>query len=103
MRKELEPKCVPQLCLGSLLGTSQSAVSQVFSLSQVTIRKSTWPSLLLISKVANYPIFLGVSLIPQRCVQGMQDRYDRLTSFQRFYGNLVIVCLFIYLFFDIQQ
>ena len=98
MRKELEPKCVPQLCLGSLLGTSQSAVSQVFSLSQVTIRKSTWPSLLLISKVANYPTFLGVSLIRQQCVQNIQDRYERLTSFQRFDGSQVFVCLLIYLF-----
>ena len=74
MRKELEPKCVPQWFLGLLLGTRQSALSQFFSLSQVTIRKSTWPSLLLISKVANYPTFLGVSLIRQQCVQNIQDR-----------------------------
>ena len=62
MRKELEPKCVPQWFLGLLLGTRLSAIGQCFSLSQVTIRKTTWPSLLLISKVANYPTFLGVSL-----------------------------------------
>ena len=31
MRKELEPKCVPQLCLGSLLGRRQSAIGQFFS------------------------------------------------------------------------
>ena len=97
MRKELEPKCVPQWFLELLLGTRQSALSQFFSLSQVTIRKSTWPSLLLISKVANYPTFLGVSLIRQQCVQNIQDRYERLTAFQRFDGSQVFVCLFIYL------
>ena len=102
MRKELEPKCVPQWFLGLLLGTRQSAISQFFSLSPVTIRKSTWPSLLLISKVANYPTFLGVSLIRQQCVQNIQDRYERLTSFQRFDGSQVFVCLFIYLFIDTQ-
>ena len=93
MRKELEPKCVPQWFLGLLLGTRQSALSQFFSPSQVTIRKTTWPSLLLISKVANYPTFLGVSLIRQQCVQNIQDRYERLTSFQRFDGSQVFVFL----------
>ena len=33
MRRELEPKCVPQLLLGSLLGTRRSAIGQFFSLS----------------------------------------------------------------------
>ena len=35
--EELEPKCVPQLFLGLLFGTSGSAIVQVFSLSLVTI------------------------------------------------------------------
>ena len=66
MRKELEPKCVPQLCLGSLLVRRQSAIGQFFSLSQVTIPKVNLAQFTshFISKVANYPIFLGVSLIP---------------------------------------
>ena len=34
---ELEPKCVPQLCLGLLLGTRRSAIGQVFFLSVVTV------------------------------------------------------------------
>ena len=34
---KLEPKCVPQLFLRSLLGTRQSAVGQFFSLSLVTV------------------------------------------------------------------
>ena len=33
MRRELEPKCVPQLLLGSLLGTRRSVIGQFFSLS----------------------------------------------------------------------
>ena len=36
-KKKLEPKCVPQFILGSLLGTRQSAVGQFFSLSLVTV------------------------------------------------------------------
>ena len=30
-RKELEPKCVPQLFVGSLLGTDRSTIGQFFS------------------------------------------------------------------------
>ena len=29
-KQKLEPKCVPQLLLGSLLGTRQSAIGQLF-------------------------------------------------------------------------
>ena len=36
-RRELEPKCVPQLFLGSLLETCQSAIGQLFYLSIVTV------------------------------------------------------------------
>ena len=35
--KKLEPKCVPQLFLGSLLGTRQSANGQFFCLPLVTV------------------------------------------------------------------
>ena len=83
---------------GIVTGNTPVCYWPICSLSQVTIRKSTWPSLLLISKVANYPTFLGVSLIRQQCVQNIQDRYERLTSFQRFDGSQVFVCLLIYLF-----
>ena len=36
-KKELEPKCVLQLFLGSLLGMRRSAIGQFFFLSLVTI------------------------------------------------------------------
>ena len=36
-RGELEPKCVPQLFLGSLLRTRWSAIGQIFSTSLVTV------------------------------------------------------------------
>ena len=36
-RKELEPNCVPHLFLGTLLGTSWSAIGQFFSLSVVKV------------------------------------------------------------------
>ena len=35
--RELGSKCVPQLCLGSYLGTRWSAIGQLFSLSLVTV------------------------------------------------------------------
>ena len=35
--RELEPKCVPQLFLGLLLGTHQSAIGQFFFQSLVTV------------------------------------------------------------------
>ena len=35
--KEMEPKCVPQLFRGSLLGTRRSAIGQFFSVSLVTV------------------------------------------------------------------
>ena len=37
MRRELEPKRVPQWFLGSLLGTRRSAIGQFFSLSLTTV------------------------------------------------------------------
>ena len=36
-KRELEPKCVPQLFPGSLLGMRRSAIGQFFFLSLVTI------------------------------------------------------------------
>ena len=36
-RKELEPKCAPQLILGSLLMTRRSAIGQFFSQSLETV------------------------------------------------------------------
>ena len=38
-KSELETKCVPQLFVGSFLETRQSAISQFFSLSLVTVPK----------------------------------------------------------------
>ena len=43
IRRRLEPKCIPQLCLGSLLGTRQS---------QKSLRKLTRPSFLLKWRIA---------------------------------------------------
>ena len=37
MRGELEPKYIPQLLLGSLLGEHRSAIGQFFPLSLVTV------------------------------------------------------------------
>ena len=37
MRRNLEPKCIPQLFLGSLVETRRSAIGQFFSLSLVTV------------------------------------------------------------------
>ena len=63
-RRELEPIYVPQLFLGgflgSLVGTRQSAIGQLFFLlclyqqSQKPLRKLTRPRFLLVSKVANF-------------------------------------------------
>ena len=36
-RKELEPKCVPQLLVGSLLGTDRSTIGQFFPPVLVTV------------------------------------------------------------------
>ena len=56
-RGELEPKYVPQLLLGSLLGTRQSAMANVFPRSlkpsQKSLRKLIRPSFFLVSYVAN--------------------------------------------------
>ena len=56
-RKELEPKCAPQLIVGSLLMTRRSAIGQFFpspwKQSQKSLRKWTRPISLLVSKVAN--------------------------------------------------
>ena len=56
MRRELEPKCVPQLFLGSLLGTRRSAIGQFFRCpkqrSQKSLRKLTRPSFLLEWRIA---------------------------------------------------
>ena len=41
--KEMEPKYVPQLCLGLLLGTRWSAIGQVFTLSLVTVPEVNRP------------------------------------------------------------
>ena len=38
-KRELVPKCVPQLFVGSFLVTYQSAIGQFFSLSVVTVPK----------------------------------------------------------------
>ena len=36
-KRELDPKCVPQLLLGSSLGARRSAIGQFFSMSPVTV------------------------------------------------------------------
>ena len=50
-RGELEPNCVSQLSLGSLLGTRRSAIGQLQF--QKSLRKLPQPSFFLVSKVAN--------------------------------------------------
>ena len=55
----MEPKCVPQVFLGRLLGTRRSAIGQFFSLSLVTVpdvfAKVNSAQFPLVSKVANIP------------------------------------------------
>ena len=59
--KELEPKYLPQLFLGSLLVTRRSAIGQIFFLSLVTVPEVfAWVNsaqFLLVSKVANVSLF----------------------------------------------
>ena len=49
-RRELEPTCVLQLFLGSLLGAQGTAVGQLLFPSLITVQES----LLLVSKVEKY-------------------------------------------------
>ena len=55
----MEPKCIPQLFLGWLLGTRWSAIGQFFSLSLVTVpevfAKENSAQFPLVSKLANKP------------------------------------------------
>ena len=56
-RRELEPKSIPQLFLGSLLGTRRSAIGQFFpspqKQSQKSLQKLTRPSFFLVGLCRN--------------------------------------------------
>ena len=57
-RRELEPKCIPQLIMGSLLGTHRLAIGQFFpssrKQSQKSLQKLTRPSFLLVGLCRAY-------------------------------------------------
>ena len=52
-RRRLEPKCVPQLILGSLLGTRQAAIGHFFSPVPGYSSRSLCEIFILVSVVAN--------------------------------------------------
>ena len=86
--KELEPKCLPQLFLGSLLVTRRSAIGQFFFLSLVTVPEVfAWVNsarFLLVSKVANVSLFLPVCCFHKWRSRG---RWDRVCPWVPSYGR----------------
>ena len=64
-RRELKPKCIPQVFLGSLLRTRRSAIRQFFpspwKQSQKSLQKFTRPSFLLVGL---------------RCAYKLADKFD---------------------------
>ena len=80
-RKELEPKCVPQLILGSLLRTCGSAIGQFFpspwKQPQKSLRKWTRPISLLVSEVANQYYINGNSSLQHQAVSFISTDMDK--------------------------